>query len=63
MKTHLIDDLDDFGIWNDNYEQFIQKRAKSVSYEISRKLIHQEIDRQGQSYLNNDCEEEITIAG
>ena len=63
MKTHLIDNIDDFGIWNDNYDRFIQKRAKSVSYEISKRLIQQEIDRQGQSYLNNDFEEEITIVG
>lgn len=62
MKTHLIDDLDDFGIWNDDYDRFIQERAKSVSCEIFKRLIQQEIDKQGQFYLNNDFENEITTA-
>ena len=28
MKTHLIDDLEEFGIWSDDYEQFLTMRSK-----------------------------------
>ena len=47
MKTHLIDNLDAFGIWDDNYNLFIQKRADIVSSEISKRIIQQKIDEQG----------------
>ncbi|WP_163536353.1 DUF262 domain-containing protein [Gracilibacillus sp. YIM 98692] len=39
MKTHLIDDIDTYGIWQDNYEVFFQKRAEKVSKELMKKLI------------------------
>lgn len=60
MKTHLIEDLDTFGIWNDDYEQFLSERAKVVSREISKRIIKQEIDKKGQSNLVDDFEEELT---
>ncbi|MEH2395322.1 MAG: DUF262 domain-containing protein [Nostoc sp.] len=60
MKTHLIENLDTFGIWNDDYEQFLSKRAKVVSREISQRIIKQEIDKKGQSNLVDDFEEELT---
>ena len=62
MKTHLIENIDTFGIWEDNYDLFIQKRAEVVSSEISKRIIQQEIDNQGQSNLINDFEEEVTTA-
>ena len=60
MKTHLIENLDTFGIWNDDYEQFLSERAKVVSREISKRIIKQEIDKKGQSNLVDDFEEELT---
>ncbi len=38
MKTHLIDDLDDFGIWDDKYGQFIQKRGRRMLTELNKRL-------------------------
>jgi len=38
MKTHLIDDLDRFGIWIDDYEKFIKNRYKRVVREINKRL-------------------------
>jgi hypothetical protein len=38
MKTHLIDDLDQFGVWDDNYEQFIEERGKRVLEEVKKRL-------------------------
>ena len=39
MKTHLIGDLAKFGIWNDDYDTFIQKRAEIISKEIEKRII------------------------
>ena len=60
MKTHLINDLDMFGIWDDDYDKFFDARAKILSYELSKRIIKQEIDKRGQSNLVNDFEEELT---
>jgi hypothetical protein len=38
MKTHLIDDLDDFGIWNDDYKAFLDKRGKKILRELKKRL-------------------------
>lgn len=44
MKTHLIMDLDKFGVWSDNYNHFIWERANIVSKELEQRIIPQEID-------------------
>jgi hypothetical protein len=60
MKTHLIEDLDTFGIWDDDYDKFFDERAKAVSRELSKRVIKQDIDKQGQSSIVDDFEEELT---
>jgi hypothetical protein len=64
MKTHLIEieNLNAFGIWDDNYDLFIQKRADVVSSKISKRIIQQEIDKRGQANFIDDLEEEVTTA-
>lgn len=42
MKTHLIDDLNSFGVWSDDYERFFNERAKIVSKELYKKIIAQD---------------------
>ncbi|EMR73703.1 hypothetical protein MCGE09_00195 [Thaumarchaeota archaeon SCGC AB-539-E09] len=44
MKTHLIMNLNDFGIWKNDYELFLNKRAKIVSEESYKRIIKQKID-------------------
>jgi hypothetical protein len=39
MKTHLINDLDAFGIWDDNYDTFFHKRAECLSEELKKRII------------------------
>ena len=39
MKSHFIDDLTTFGIWDNDYELFIEKRAESVIQEIHKRLM------------------------
>lgn len=60
MKTHLIDDLDAFGIWDDDYDKFFDERAKAVSRELTKRIIKQDVDKQGQSSIVDDFEEELT---
>ena len=44
MKTHLINDLNEFGVWEDNYDSFFEKRAEVISQEIVKRIIPQEAD-------------------
>ncbi|MBC6441192.1 MAG: DUF262 domain-containing protein [Rhodospirillales bacterium] len=39
MKTHLIGDLDTFGIWEDDYETFIRERSKAISKKLKKRII------------------------
>ena len=38
MKTHLIDDLDAYGVWDDNYSAFIEHRGHRVLEELESRL-------------------------
>lgn len=38
MKTHLIDDMEKYGIWNDDYEAFIENRGMRVVEEINKRI-------------------------
>ena len=55
MKTHCIDDLETFGVWSDDYETFISKRAEVVSGELNRRPA----DAIGQRVRSDDLAEDI----
>ena len=38
MKTHLIDRLDTYGVWKDDYPRFIERRGQRVLEEIKERL-------------------------
>lgn len=38
LKSHLIDDINEFGIIDDNYEQFLTKRSLKIAEEIISKI-------------------------
>lgn len=38
MRTHLIDDMEAYGIWEDNYERFIECRGERVLAELKKRL-------------------------
>lgn len=61
MKTHLIIDLDEFGVWTDNYHSFIEKRGEVVSKEIGKRIIKQAIDDRPQADLVDDFIEEAEL--
>ena len=48
MKTHLINDLAKFGVWDDDYDKFIKERAQAVSKEFQERLILRAVDKQPQ---------------
>jgi len=62
MKSHLINDLELFGIWEDDYDAFFENRAKLLSAEIEKRIIKQEVDRKSQPDIQDDFEEESTVA-
>ena len=43
MRTHLIEDLDTFGVWKNDYERFIEARGQRVLEEL-RKRLEPELD-------------------
>jgi hypothetical protein len=45
MKSHLINDLDKFGVWTNDYEVFLDQRGKAVSRELKKRIIEQEVDK------------------
>jgi len=57
MKTHLILDLDKFGVWENDYQTFIGKRAKAVSNELKKKIVSQDIDKESQTAFSDDYDE------
>ncbi len=38
LRTHLIDDAEDYGIWSDDYQAFIDSRGDRVVTEIRKRL-------------------------
>jgi hypothetical protein len=54
METHLIDDLQKFGVWNDDYDLFLEKRAEAIGNELKQRLIAREIDQKGQVLKEDD---------
>jgi len=38
MRTHLIDDLSAFGVWDNDYETFTKKRGKRIIDELNERL-------------------------
>ena len=61
MKSHLINDLDGFGVWGNDYGAFFENRAKLLSKEIEKRIIKQEVDRKSQPDIHDDYEEEPTV--
>ena len=39
MRTHLISDLDAYGVNTDNYDRFIEWRAKAIAQALNVKLM------------------------
>jgi len=58
MKSHLITNLERFGVWEDDYDLFWEERAKAVRKELRRRIIEQDIDKKAPPELTDDYDEE-----
>ena len=38
MRSHLIDDIDSYGIWDDDYKIFLNKRGKKILRLLENRL-------------------------
>lgn len=61
MTSHLIECLDSYGVWSDNFDLFLKKRAETVSEAIQKRIIKQDVDSSGQLVLVNDYEEDVAV--
>lgn len=59
MHSHLISDLEQFGVWEDDYEKFLSQRAQIVSAELKKRIISRQTDTGGQLSRDDDYEEEM----
>jgi len=60
MQTHLIIDLDKFGVWDDDYDRFLEKRSSEISKKLQKWIVKRDIDEHGQVSRVDDFEEEMT---
>lgn len=44
MNTHLIGDLKEYGIWDDNYSAFFEKRLKMIIIKLKQQILLTPID-------------------
>lgn len=61
MKTHLINDLEQFGVWKDDYDTFLNCRAGVVQKLLRDRIIVSLADNQGQDQFENDYEGEPAL--
>ena len=63
MKSHLIEDLDFFGIWDDDYASFFHNRAIAVSEELKVRIIEADVDKQMEATITefDEVEEEMFL--
>ena len=57
MRTHLIN-LNRFGVWEDDYDKFFQRRCAAISRELTKRIIHRDVDDQGQEVHTDDYEDD-----
>lgn len=61
MKTHLINQIQEFGILSNDYDMFFKSRALAVSQELSKMIISQETGNEHYEDISDFSEEEIEI--
>lgn len=56
MNTHLVNP-DQFGVWDDDYGRFLDRRCAAISKVLSSKVIKRDIDERGQLATFDDFDE------
>lgn len=54
MRTHLISNIDTFGIWDDDYDKFFEQRGRVLSKEMKKRIIEADVDKVMQAIINED---------
>jgi hypothetical protein len=60
MQTHLIE-LEGWGIWENDYELFLQKRCEKLAEEIKKRLILRDKDLDTHQTVNLDDVDELAL--
>lgn len=65
MKTHLIDDLTGFGVWDNDYRAFFEKRCERIARELRGVLLSSAADDSASAagHMRLDDDETIGDAG
>ena len=58
MWTHLIGDLDEFGIFDNDYDKFFEMRAIAFSNELEKRLVTVDIDSTVSSKIKQDDQDD-----
>ena len=58
MRTHLIK-VDNFGIWEDDYERFITQRIKWIARELKKRIIPHKVDERGQEVVADEADVDV----
>ncbi len=61
MQTHLIDNLEEYGIWKDDYDKFFNQRVKRISEELSKRVISQKVEDDLEVYEDLDETEYVEV--
>jgi len=56
MSTHLIR-LETFGVLEDDYDKFFNRRCQALARELKKRIIEQEIDSKGSAFPSRDTAE------
>lgn len=59
MESHLIMDLEEYGIFNDDYDTFFEMRCSKIAEELNKRIIYQEIDNQNMEFINDTEEDDF----
>ena len=57
MKSHLIE-LEQSGVWENDYETFFSQRCKFIAEELDQRIIPQKVDEQAQEAVVDDEDED-----
>jgi len=57
MKSHLIN-VNSFGVWEDDYDKFFEKRCQEFSRELTKRIIYRDVDDQCQEVHTDDFEDD-----
>lgn len=61
MKTHLITDLEAFGVWTNEYDKFFAGRAIAVSEELKKRIIEQKTGDEKYEDVAEEVEEQAEL--